>query len=353
MIRKRSIVTVGGMRESYVDIHRIFEQGMPSKHLPSSDGGALNITPGTYYILDPQEGYATINLQPGSGTNIPVYHIVVTEDTFGPNGGIILPDGVVWAGGEEPNLTGKNAVITIVGNIATCAISTGDSGAPKFLPSGSDPADAVFAEFGGNAQVGTVYPGNTVPDRSSGVTSFVSESGKLVTWEYDSVNNKYTVTSVEDIDPNTYYSLAASGVDAYYHYSNVGGTYGIAIGMCMRKKYTPEYIAITGVGYAFRIPINPSLYADLSETSPVQALQFSASGISVPSKVAGALALEPVMGRFLASSNTVNIILPNNIRASDKNPDIEENHVYEYSILDGIFSYYDVTPVADQEENPK
>ena len=216
-------------------------------------------------------------------------------------------------------------------------------GTPKFLPSGSDPADAVFAEFGSNAQVGDIYPGNTVPQGSSGVTSFVSESGKLVTWEYDSDDNTYTVTSVEDIDPNTYYSLAASGVDAYYHYSNVGGTYGITIGMCMRKKYTPGFIAIDGVGFAYRIPINPSLYADLSDTS-VQALQFS--GISVPNKVASALALEPVVGRFLAGNNTVNIMLPNNVRASDKNPEIEENHVYEYSILDGVFSYYDITPVA-------
>ena len=222
-------------------------------------------------------------------------------------------------------------------------------GTPKFLPSGSDPADAVFAEFGGNTQVGTIYPGNTVPNESSGVTSFVSESGKLVTWEYDSVNNVYVVTSIEDIDPNTYYSLAASGVDAYYHYSNVGGTYGITIGMCMRKKYTPGYIGIDGVGLAYRIPINPSLYADLSEPAhPVTALQFS--GIPVPERVLDALALEPVMGRFLAGGNTVNIILPNNIKASDKNPDIEDNHLYEYSILDGVFSYYDVTSGQDPND---
>lgn len=219
-------------------------------------------------------------------------------------------------------------------------------GTPKFLPSGSDPADAVFAEFGGNAQVGTVYLGNAVPDGSSGVTSFVSESGKLVTWEYNSDDNKYTVTSVEDIDPNTYYSLAASGIDAYYHYSNVGGTYGITIGMCMRKKYAPEYIAIAGVGNAYRIPINPSLYADLSEPAhSVTALQFS--GISVPDRVGDVLTLEPVVGRFLAGGSTVNIFLPSNIKPSDKNPDIEENHLYEYSILDGVFSYYDVTPVSE------
>lgn len=214
-------------------------------------------------------------------------------------------------------------------------------GTPKFLPSGSDPAEAVSTEFGGNAEVGTVYDEGIIPRELDGVTSFVSETGKLVTWEYNSVDGAYVVKSVEDIDPNTYYSLAASGVDAYYHYSNGG----IAIGMCMRKKYTPEYIAIAGVGNAYRIPINPSLYADLSEPAhSVTALQFS--GVSVPNKVADALALEPVIGRFLAGGNTVNIILPNNIKASDKNPDIEENHLYEYSILDGVFSYYDVTPAS-------
>ncbi len=217
-------------------------------------------------------------------------------------------------------------------------------GTPKFLPSGSDPAEAVSTEFGGDAQVGTIYDESIIPREVDGVTSFVSESGKLVTWEYNSVDSTYVVKSVEDIDPNTYYSLAASGVDAYYHYSNVDGGY-ITIGMCMRKRYTPEYIAIAGVGNAYRIPINPSLYADLSEPAhPVTALQFS--GISVPEKVVDALTLEPVIGRFLAGGNAVNITLPNNVIASDKNPDIEENHLYEYSILDGVFSYYDVTPVA-------
>lgn len=343
MIRKRSIVTVGGMRESYVDIHRIFEQGMPSKHLPSSDGDALNVTPGTYYILDPQEGYATINLQPGSGTNIPVYHIVVTEDTFGPNGGIILPDGVVWAGGEEPNLTGKNAVITIVGNIATCTIGAGDSGAPKFLPSGDDLVEAISDSFGSTAAVGTTYDRTLVPSALQNVSSFISASGKLVTWEYNSSTQKYTVTAVEDTDPNKYYSLAASGIDAYYHYSNVGGTYTATIGMCMRKKYSPQYAAISGVGSAYKIPLNPSLYADLANPShDVYRLQFNE--ISVPQRVADIIKLEPVMGRFLAAGYATNIILPSSVKQSSKNPEIEQGHIYEYNILDGIFSYYDVTP---------
>lgn len=59
------------------------------------------------------------------------------------------------------------------------------------------------------------------------------------------------------------------------------------------------------------------------------------------------------VGRFTANSDNVNIKLPTGILPANNNPDTEAGHTYEYSILDGVFSIFDVTvtPAVSESSN--
>lgn len=58
-------------------------------------------------------------------------------------------------------------------------------------------------------------------------------------------------------------------------------------------------------------------------------------------------------GRFLAAHDEINIELPNNNYTFDPScPEILEGHCYEYHVLDGVFSFFDITGDGSKGEIP-
>lgn len=56
------------------------------------------------------------------------------------------------------------------------------------------------------------------------------------------------------------------------------------------------------------------------------------------------LKAQVISGKFVANKDNVRIMLPtNSIHFAGGNPKIKENHIYEYSIFDGVFNLIDIT----------
>lgn len=230
----------------------------------------------------------------------------------------------------------------------------------KILPASDDFISEItnITEVQNELHVGDVFEVNSLDELPEGlydlvdadITTFLDKSMGKVTLDIQQGDTiKVTVTSIESPDANTWYSLNDYTVDGYYHYVNLDETWQISVGTIFRYRHTPDIVQISGVGSAYRIFLNPSQYVDLSDMvesipQPVQILSFWS--VSCPSTIMRALSLHPVVGRFKAGKDDVTINIVGNIQVADNNPDIVNGHIYEYNIMDGVISWYDVTPVV-------
>lgn len=230
----------------------------------------------------------------------------------------------------------------------------------KILPASDDFISEItnITEVQNELHVGDVFEVDSLEELPEGLydlvdgdmTTFLDKVMGKVTLDIQKGDTiKVTVTSIESPDTNTWYSLADYTVDGYYHYVNLDETWQIAVGAIFRHLHTPDIVQISGVGSVYRIYLNPSQYVDLSAINnlipqPVEILSFWS--VACPSTITRALSLHPVVGRFKAGKDNVTINIMGNIQVADNNPDIVNGHIYEYNIMDGIISWYDVTPVA-------
>lgn len=110
-----------------------------------------------------------------------------------------------------------------------------------------------------------------------------------------------------------------------------------AVAYCPGEDVIEENAGIqTGVRTA-AVPLNPSMYYNLTNIHSL-IFNYDSDYFAYPF-----LALIPIRGKFTAGMDNVTIQLPDTILPADSNPSIQQNHVYEYRILDNAFTIIDVT----------
>ena len=163
-----------------------------------------------------------------------------------------------------------------------------------------------------------------------------TNSGKVYTVAYSDEAEDFVVTKVEDADLNAVYYFAPQRT--YYRIVPVVGisstTYQCAVIATAVAKVEPQISA----GLSVSVVMDPSKYNVIGK---IDSLTITApdEGDTIPYDIG----LVPVIGRFTANSNSVNISLPSDVSVCSSNPDIEADHTYEYNIFDGVFNLIDVT----------
>lgn len=199
----------------------------------------------------------------------------------------------------------------------------------------------------------TAFNAGFDPSTNDGVM-IDSTNGKIYTLHEE--GETITVTNVEDLKEGTIYY---DGLIASYVTFKVVPAFG-QFPMLVTEQLvsTPAYVRNATIhhdGDAYTVGVGTydaeTSVVGLTPGAYYKAINADAEGIEVlqitdPDDGVTEHPLYPVinfMGRFFAKIDNVQISLPTGITGAVTNPDIEAGHVYEYSILDGVFSIIDVT----------
>ena len=118
-----------------------------------------------------------------------------------------------------------------------------------------------------------------------------------------------------------------------------------AVAYCPGEDVIEETAGIqTGVRTA-AVPLNPSMYYNLNNIHSL-IFNYDSDYFAYPF-----LALIPIRGKFTAGMDNVTIQLPDTILPADSNPSIQQDHIYEYRILDNVFTIIDVTNNTNTTDN--
>lgn len=185
-----------------------------------------------------------------------------------------------------------------------------------------------------------------------------SANGKI--YSLHSEGATITVTDVEDLKEGTIYYDGL--IESYVTFKVVPAFGQFPMSVTEQLVSTPAYVRNATIhhdGDAYTVGIGTydaeTAVADLTPGAYYKAMNADAEGVEVFQITADDSVvnhpLYPVInftGRFLAKIDKVRINLPKSISGTVTNPDIEAGHVYEYSILDGVFSIIDVTSTSNR-----
>lgn len=85
--------------------------------------------------------------------------------------------------------------------------------------------------------------------------------------------------------------------------------------------------------------LSPSCFCEMGRVDYVEFVEIG----PIPYNEEPLLKAQVISGKFIANHDNVPIMLPDSIYFADGNPKIKENHIYEYSIFDGVFNLIDIT----------
>lgn len=85
--------------------------------------------------------------------------------------------------------------------------------------------------------------------------------------------------------------------------------------------------------------LSPSCFCEMGRVDYVEFVEIG----PIPYNEEPLLKAQVISGKFIANHDNVMIILPDSIDFAGGVPKIKENHIYEYSIFDGVFNLIDIT----------
>lgn len=104
-----------------------------------------------------------------------------------------------------------------------------------------------------------------------------------------------------------------------------------SIGCTFNDKQYGEVVGI--------LILSPSCFCDMGRVDSVEFVEIG----PIPYNEESLLKAQVISGKFVANKDNVSIMLPNFIYFAGGNPLIKQDHVYEYSIFDGVFNLIDIT----------
>lgn len=86
--------------------------------------------------------------------------------------------------------------------------------------------------------------------------------------------------------------------------------------------------------------LSPSCFCEMDGVDYIELVEIGPT----PYDEEPLLKAQVISGKFIANKDNVGIMLLASIYSADGNPEIKKNHIYEYSIFDGVFNLIDITP---------